>query len=74
MQDREGEIAPWPQRAADRGDGCVKVVDVREAEVTGHGVEVTVAEKVRRGYVFVDVADAQRLVLLGRCRLADQDA
>ena len=52
------------QRAADRSNGGVEGVDVGQAEVAGRRVELGAAEGRRSGHVGVDVADAERLVLL----------
>jgi hypothetical protein len=63
---------PGAQRAADRSDRGVEVVDIGQAEVAGCRVEPALAEGSLNGHVSVDVADAQRLVLLGLCGFADQ--
>ena len=72
VQDREDETPAWSQCGADGRNRAVEVVDVGEAETTGHHVELTVAQEFRRCHVSVDITDAKRLVLLGLQGFPDQ--
>jgi hypothetical protein len=72
MQDREDEAAAGTQRGADGGNRGVEVVDIGQAEITGRNVEIVVAEDSRRGNISVEIAQAQRLILLVLPGLPDQ--
>ena len=74
MHDREGEATPGPERIADRGDRGIEVVNIGKAEITGRHVKAAVeaVQEPGHGHVFVKVADAKLLILLGLPGPGDQ--
>lgn len=72
MEDREHEATARSQHAADRSQRAMKVVSIRQAEVSHHRGEDLALEHSARSGVGVDVDDSKRRPLLGSFRMVEQ--